>query len=419
MKLKALIQDEVPLFQGDEIEKTVKDYFKNKDKYLHTHNLHRKPLYVFEKEILKKRASEFMQAFEMVFKDCSFYYALKCNNHPQVLKAALDSGFGVDVSSGVELKTALDGGAQNIVFSGPGKNQDEIELAVENTDKVIILADSFSETGKIDAVSRVLNKKIRIGIRLTTNTEPLWRKFGIPLERLPEFWKLVKTKPNIQFHGLQFHTSWNLTPDAQIDFIKKLGPFLKAMPEDFKRSVKILDIGGGYWPPQGEWLLRSPEPPSVARLQAEKNYFIKPATPIRSFAEQISRALKEHVLQELNCEICLESGRWLCNDAVQLLMSVIDKKSEDIVITDAGTNAIGWERFEQDYFPILNLSKPEFKERSCNILGSLCTPHDVWGRSYWGSEICEGDILLIPMQGAYTYSLKQNFIKTPPDFVTV
>ena len=90
-----------------------------------------------------------------------------------------------------------------------------------------------------------------------------------------------------------------------------------------------------------------------------------------------------------------------------------------MVITDAGTNAIGWERFEIDYCPILNLTRPSLQERECNILGSLCTPHDIWGYSYWGKDIQEGDILMIPEQGAYTYSLRQHFIKPLPQVITL
>ncbi|HNX26337.1 MAG TPA: decarboxylase, partial [Phycisphaerae bacterium] len=48
------------------------------------------------------------------------------------------------------------------------------------------------------------------------------------------------------------------------------------------------------------------------------------------------------------------------------------------------------------------------------LAGSLCTPHDIWGREFWGKSIAKGDILLIPEQGAYTYSLKQEFIKPLP-----
>ena len=316
--------------------------------------------------------------------------------------------------------------AQAIVFSGPGKTVDEIRLAFENSDRVTILIDSFGEIGKIDAVAKEFNKKIKTGIRLTTNPKALWRKFGIAPEKLPEFWEIIRTKPNLDFHGLQFHTSWNLDPSAQVDFIRKLSPVLKNMPRDFKDSVRFIDIGGGYWPSQGEWIRHSSTPAGkieqmleTGDRKAKELYYCIPGTPVRSFAEQIGKAVDEHIFSVLKCRICFEPGRWVCNDAVQLLMSVADKKSEDIAITDAGTNAIGWERFEDDYFPVLNLSKPELNERPCNILGCLCTPHDVWGYSYWGSEIADGDVLMIPMQGAYTYSLRQNFIKPLPEFVSI
>ncbi len=45
------------------------------------------------------------------------------------------------------------------------------------------------------------------------------------------------------------------------------------------------------------------------------------------------------------------------------------------------------------------------------IFGSLCTPLDIWGASLFGEGALPGDILLIPNQGAYTFSLRQSFIK--------
>jgi len=92
----------------------------------------------------------------------------------------------------------------------------------------------------------------------------------------------------------------------------------------------------------------------------------------------------------------------------------VDKKDDHLVITDGGTQAVGWDRFEHDYFPVINLSRPALKERECLVCGSLCTPHDLWGYSYFGQAIEIGDVLLIPTQGAYTYSLRQNFIKSLP-----
>jgi len=144
-----------------------------------------------------------------------------------------------------------------------------------------------------------------------------------------------------------------------------------------------------------------------------------PATGLEEFAGKLSAAIHEHLFSVIPYRICLEPGRWICNDAVHLLISVVDKKAPDLVITDAGTNTVGWERFETDYFPILNLTRPSLDEKPCHILGSLCTPHDVWGYMYFGDDIQPGDILMIPTQGAYTYSLRQNFIKPLPAVHTI
>ncbi|MBU2453723.1 MAG: alanine racemase, partial [Proteobacteria bacterium] len=334
----------------------------------------------------------------------------------------LEYGFGLDVSSGEELKTALALNANDIIFSGPGKTNKELSLAVQHKDRTIILLDSFSELEQLKAlVSRSdFTHPVRVGIRLTTNPNGLWRKFGILPEKLLTFWNQVKDLSNIQFKGLQFHSSWNLTPDRQVEFIVLLGTILKNMPEDFNNSIEFIDIGGGYWPEEGEWLQSAGTPEGIYNAAIGKDpgpldvHYRIPGTPIKTFAQTLFKAIQSHLFPFVNCRICFEPGRWICHSAMQILFMVTDKKANDLVITDAGTNAIGWERFETDYFPILNLSRPSLQENPCHILGSLCTPHDVWGYTYFGDDIKIGDLLMIPCQGAYTYSLCQNFIKSLP-----
>ena len=49
------------------------------------------------------------------------------------------------------------------------------------------------------------------------------------------------------------------------------------------------------------------------------------------------------------------------------------------------------------------------------LYGSLCTPEDIWSYYlYTASDPKEGDIVLVPFQGAYTYTLAQEFIKEIP-----
>lgn len=341
--------------------------------------------------------------------DAGFYFAMKSNNLPHISKVLLKQGFGLDVSSGAELSTALDLGARQIIFSGPGKTRAELRLAAENHDTVIVLLDSRGELSRLAAIAAAKNKRIRVGLRLNHNPEGLWRKFGILLEELESLYLQIKGSSHLEFSGLQFHSSWNLDPLRQAEFIKTLGGHLKKMPDQFINDLEFIDIGGGYWPSQGEWLV-SEDPLSHKMLEAD---------PIESFAQLLAQALESHVFPLKHCRIFFEPGRWICNDAMHLLIQVVDCKNEDLVITDAGTNAIGWERFETDYFPVINLSQPLTEEKSCHIMGSLCTPHDVWGYAYYGKGITEGDILMIPTQGAYTYSLRQTFIKPLPWTVVI
>lgn len=418
-------EQKTPLLPAHKLRAFVEHYLVMGRGYLDFLKGYSSPVYILDSRILRERAVQFQEAYRCVLADTAFYYAVKSNNHQNVSRILLQEGMGLDVSSGQELEMALALHAPDIVFSGPGKTVEELFLAVRNADHVTILLDSFGELERLDEIAGMMNKTVRVGVRLTTNQKGLWRKFGILPEQLALFCEKVNRSGHLLFQGLQFHTSWNLNPSAQVAFIRQLGRVLKGLPASVLANIKFIDIGGGYWPVQGEWLQSAGTPEGKLMNNLGMNsaitsdHFCLPAESIEYFAEELSRAIKEYIHSVLPCRICFEPGRWLCNDAMHLLISVVDKKNEDLVITDAGTNAVGWERFETDYFPVLNLSRPGFDEKPCNILGSLCTPHDVWGYHYWGETIEVGDVLMIPTQGAYTYSLRQNFIKPLPEVVTI
>jgi diaminopimelate decarboxylase len=423
--LQAVLSQSTPLLPEEELLAFAAYYFDRRDRYLQILTKHPAPLYLQDSSVLKARAAQLKKAFQAVLPSVAFYFAVKSNNHPDIAGTLLEAGFGLDVSSGLELDMALKLGARDIVFSGPGKTTEELQLAVAHADQVVILMDSFGELSRLEAIAAQLNTQVRCGVRLSANSAGLWRKFGIPVGELPAFWEQAGRCRYIQLIGLQFHSSWNLSPHKQIDFIRTLGKVLADMPASFKTRLEFIDIGGGYWPTQGEWLQPAGTPQGRVREAlgqpagpAETHHRL-PAAPIEEFAEKLGAAIHKHLFSVVPCRICLEPGRWICNDAVHLLLSVVDKKAPDLVITDAGTNTVGWERFESDYFPILNLTRPSLHEKPCHILGSLCTPHDVWGYMYFGEDIQAGDILMIPTQGAYTYSLKQNFIKPLPAVHTI
>jgi len=417
-----VLEQKTALLAREELDAFVDSFVRRREVFLQARREHGSPLYVLEEDVLLHRAERFCVAFGDVLPDVCVYYAVKSNNCPHVAARLLRAGLGLDVSSGRELEMALDCGATDVVFSGPGKQDDELLLAVSHRDRVTVLIDSFGELERLERVASGAGTTMRAGVRLTTDETGLWRKFGIPLSDLPRFIASARECRHVMLRGLQFHTSWNMGPGNQVGFIARLGAALASLDAAQRSWVEFVDIAGGFWPPQGEWLHPSCTPggnPSLASFPPPSNsrdgHYKVPSTPIEEFARRIGEAVRTHLFPQIACCVCAEPGRWLCNDAMHILLTVVDKKADDMVITDAGTNAVGGERFEVDYFPLINLSRPALIERDCYVLGSLCTPHDVWGYSYYGVDIQRGDVLLIPTQGAYTYSLRQHFIKPLPD----
>jgi len=421
-----VLKQDVAELPWQEISPFVASYIDRKDAFLQTAEQHGSPLYLIDVDALRERASLFQDAFQNISpRPPGIYYAVKSNHHPLILRTFLEAGLGLDVSSGAELQLAIELEAPDIVFSGPGKTVDELALAVYHANRVTVLIDSFTELRRLEDCAGRAYTDIRAGVRLTSDPSGLWRKFGIAPSELGNFLSLSEQCPHVHLCGLHFHTSWNMDPAKQVSFIQELGATLEALPPRFRKQFEFVDIGGGYWPEQGEWLQGAATPAGMLRgiLAPDSEPWDTPrrvrGTPIETFADELEREIREHLMPHLDARICLEPGRWLCNDGMHLLMTVIDCKAPDLVITDAGTNAVGWERFEHDYFPVINLTRPALTEHSCNVLGCLCTPHDVWGYSYWGNDIQEGDILMIPTQGAYTYSLRQSFIKDLPKAVAL
>jgi diaminopimelate decarboxylase len=411
-----LEQKPAPLLEDEVLSARVRAFVERKDLFLACRRKHDTPLYVFDEGALCDRSGRFRATFEKEISDFKAFFAMKSNNHPAVSGRLVDLGLGLDVSSGLELEVALDTGCRTILFSGPGKMQAELEMACENRDRVTLLIDSFGELDRLRKIAANYPGPIRAGVRLTTEETGLWRKFGVRLADLDRFMEQAAGSRQVILCGLQFHTSWNLEPGAQVSFLRRLGRHLASMGSGRRRSIEFLDIGGGFWPPLGEWLHFRSTPAgrlaqSVQPGLGPNEHCRLPSAPIEAFAAEIGSCLRESVFPHVACSVFAEPGRWIVDDAMHILLTVADKKAEDLVIADAGTNIVGWERYESDYVPVINLSRPSLVERPCMVFGSLCTPHDVWGYGYFGDGIEPGDTLLIPGQGAYTYSLRQSFIK--------
>jgi len=418
--LSKLLKHRASVLSADLIRSYLLSLLNKKDILLESARRFSTPQYFFDEPALAHSLSRFREVFSKHLERFRVFYAVKSNSFPGLCKHVSSAGHGLDVSSGVELAMALSLGCRSILFSGPAKTEPELNLAIQNRDKVTLLIDS---SGELERVSRLVQElalaaaPLKVGFRLRGRHHGIWGKFGIPPEQFPGLFTRALTVKGLDPQGIQFHTSWNMGPDAQVRMIERIGACVKALPESSQRRLKFLDIGGGYWPERGEWL--NPQNTMSGKLlqilnpdfQFKPRHYYHPAKPLDHFAQEISAALRSQGRPLSELEIFMEPGRWLSTPAMHVLLKVMDKKEATVVIADGGINLLGWERPLFEFTPLLNLTRPSLREFSVRVFGNLCTPLDIWATTLFGEGVENGDILLVPDQGSYTYSLRQSFIK--------
>ena len=418
--LSKLLKHRASVLSADLIRSYLLSLLNKKDILLESARRFSTPQYFFDEPALAQSLSRFQKAFSTHLERFRIFYAVKSNSFPGLCRYVSDAGHGLDVSSGLELSMALSLGCRNILFSGPAKTDPELNLALQNRDKVTLLMDSAWEMERVSRLIQAFDPEgvpLKVGFRLRGQHHGIWGKFGVPPERFPDLFSRALTVKGLDPRGIQFHTSWNMGPEAQIKMIERVGACVKVLPENARSRLKFLDIGGGYWPERGEWL--NPQNTISGKLlqildpdfQFKPRHYYYPAKPLEYFAGEISTALRSQGKPLSDLEIYMEPGRWLSTPAMHVLVKVIDKKEATVLIADGGINLLGWERPLFEFVPLLNLTRPSFREFPVRVFGPLCTPLDIWGATLFGEGVENGDILLVPDQGSYTYSLRQSFIK--------
>lgn len=410
----------------EKIRKYINGILDKRKLYLESASTLGTPQYFYDETALEDTIKKFETVFKKNLKRFQMFYAMKSNHLPEISQKAVKLGTGLDVSSGIELESALSTDCKKIIFSGPGKRDEELELAVRNSKRITIMLDSRGEYRRLSGVLKRLKIKDKIssGIRIANPFQGNWNKFGTPLNELGFFLKKITQDDLIRAEGIQFHTSWNLGPEAQVKMINRIGDYLNyRVPKNCLKDFRFMDIGGGYWPDSGEWL--NPENTVMGKLigtlipniKFDNRHYYKKSEGIDLFAREISNAVGNLGDTLDNLEIWAEPGRWVSSGSMHILLKVIDVKSSDAAITDGGINILGWERPLTEFIPVINLTRPSETEQDITLFGSLCAPDDIWGRTLFGKGVKNDDILIIPNQGAYTYSLRQAFIKPVPPVV--
>ena len=258
-----------------------------------------------------------------------------------------------------------------------------------------------------------------------------WDKFGIPLTALSSFIKNVRSS-GYELEAIQFHISYVKDAKTHADALKELSLYAsKNISEGDRSQISIIDIGGGFtpetnegdypWNPKGYSLFEvdTITKKILALPKSKRAKFSKPAS-LKSMAEAIKKVWNQNSKSLFpHATLYVEPGRYLSHASMHILLQVVDKKASNALILNGGWNMLGWEKYQYiSYVPAYNVDNfSEIKEFPCLMYGNLCLPDDIWGYYLHGKKVEIGDRVLIPFQGAYTYTYRQEFIRGIPEVI--
>ena len=171
------------------------------------------PVYVYSANKLKENLNNYISSVRKGDKVC---YSVKSNSNIHILSLLSRLGSGFDVVSGNELKRCLEAGAkpEDIVFSGVGKTEEEIRLAI-NAGIFSINIESEEELERIINTSKDLKKQaeciIRINPDLSSESHPYIQtglktsKFGVLKEKVDSIARKASESGSVNIKGIASH----------------------------------------------------------------------------------------------------------------------------------------------------------------------------------------------------------------------
>lgn len=356
------------------------------------------PLYIYSYGTLIRHIRAYEEAFcEVPHIIC---YAVKANSNLAILSLFAELGIGADIVSGGELFRALKAGIKpfRIVFAGVGKTEQEIEYALKNN-ILMFNVESELELYKINEVAKRLKKQANVALRVNPDIDPKTHKyiatglrtskFGIPIEKALEYYKLAKSLKNIKVIGIHKHIGSQITETAAyVEAVTKIISLYEQLSKH-NLDIEYIDIGGGLG-----ITYKDEEPPHPKEL-----------------AEAVVP-----IVRNKKGKLIIEPGRSIVGNAGVLITKVLYTKEtgmKNFFIVDAGMNDLMRPTLYGSYHEIKPVTPKEREKITVDIVGPICESGDFLAKDREIEKVSPGEYLAVMSAGAYGFSMSSNYNSRP------
>ena len=352
------------------------------------------PCYVYSRAAITAAYTAFDQAFAS--RPHRICYAVKANSNLAVLDVLARLGAGFDIVSGGELLRVIAAGGDpgKTIFSGVGKTEDEIRLALEHGIECFNV-ESGAELDRIDRLAGAAGKRAPVSFRVNPDVDAKTHpyistglkenKFGVAYADAVPLYRRAAALPHIEVVGIGFHLgSKMMDPAPAIEAAGKVFALLDALAGE-GIALRHFDVGGG---------LGVPHEPGEAEAD------------LAGYARGLLQ-----LLEGRSETLVFEPGRYLVGNAGALLTRVEYLKpgeSKNFAIVDAAMNDLIRPALYAAYHEMLPVTPRPGAKATWQIVGPVCESADFLGHDR-ELALAAGDLLAVMSAGAYGFVMSSNY----------
>lgn len=358
------------------------------------------PVYVYSTATMCRHARVLRSALDPL-EDPLIAYAVKANSNAAVVATLALAGLGADVVSGGEYRRARAAGvpADGIVFSGVGKTESEMSLAldgglfqfnVESTCEAETLSQVAHSMGVAAPVAFRINPDVSAGGHAKIATGAADSKFGIPIADALDAYARAAALPALKLQGVAVHIGSQLSSLEPLEeAFAKIGGLIGEL-RSAGHEISVADLGGGLGVPYDPDL---PPPPGPGDYGA----------------------MVRRVSRDWGVRLVFEPGRLIVGNAGVLLSRVIRVKpgpAHPFVIVDAAMNDLmrpalyeGWHK--------IDAVRPSGETWTANVVGPVCETGDTFATARDMDRVEAGDLLVFRTAGAYAATMSSTYNSRP------
>jgi diaminopimelate decarboxylase len=371
------------------------------------------PLYLFDEFTLRHRCRELKEEFCKYYPDTLVIYASKAFLNRALALIFNEEGLGLDVVSGGELSIAhsVDFPLDKVYFHGNNKTLEELNLALDwRVGRIVV--DNFYELELLNKLVGERGMRQNILLRLTPGVDPhtheytttgtIESKFGFPLAtgQAEEVVNQAVSASNLNLLGFHFHLGSPVPEIQPYELAMELVlRFAQGMGKKFDLNLSEFDIGGGFAVP---YTLDS-EVPTIA------DYARALTGKLNSLSSGLGLSRPR---------LIIEPGRAIVGQAGVALYKVGSIKeipgTKKYVCVDGGiSDNIRPALYGAEYEALVANKALEAGREVVTIAGKLCQSGDILVRDINLASVHPGDIIAIPVCGAYSIPMSSNYNAMP------